>query len=185
MLKTLAALGLFLAFQGKEVKDPDMAAKVDFGVSIRRPPKNDEWDFKEKGSFFSNSQLCIAHKVDTIAAEIFVQDKATGFGSYDIKEAANSEYKNISGFQTIKEPKKISTSNAKLPNGGAANVQASYLEMTFKRDDKPWELRMWVFIGKANQNLYKIVLTNEEGIYKKHQKEMDYILGSIQIFKVK
>jgi hypothetical protein len=180
-----AAVALvLLAQQGKEVKDPDLAIKADMGVSIRRPPKNDEWDFKDKGAFFSSSQLTVAHKVDTISIEIYAQDKAGGLGYYDLKEAANGEFKNISGFKELTEPKKVSTTSQKLPGGGAGNVQASYLEMTFKRSDKPMELRMWVFIGK-NQNLYKVTMVNDEGMYKKHQKEADIILSTVQTFKVK
>ena len=186
MLKGMtAALVALLALQAKDGKDPNIAIKADIGVSMRRPPKNDEWDFKDKGSFFSNSQLCLTHKVDTIAIEIFCQDKASGFGYYDIKDAANGEYKNISGFASLTEPKKVATSNsAKLPGGGAGNVNSSYLEMTFKKEDKPMELRMWVFIGK-NQNLYKVLMTCDEGMYKKHQKVADFALASVDIFKVK
>lgn len=179
----ILALGFF-AFQGKDSKDKEYASDAGMGVSMRRPPKNDEWDFKEKGGFFSNSQITVVHKVDTISVEIFAQDKATGFGAYNIKDAANSEYSNIAGFKGIMEPKKISVANQKLPGGGAGNVQASFLEMTFKRADKPMELRMWVFIGK-NQNLYKVTVACDEGMYKKHQKEADYILSSVETFKPK
>jgi hypothetical protein len=183
MKTVLAVIALaFFVPQGKEQKDPTIAIKADMGVSMRRPPKNDEWDFKDKGVFFSNSTLTATHKVDTLSIEIFAQDKATGFGAYDIKDAANSEYKNISGFNGIMEPKKITANNSKLPGGGGGNATASYLEMTFKRDDKLNELRMWVFIGK-NQNLYKVIMVNDEGMYKKHQKVADYILASIDIFK--
>jgi len=181
MLKLTAALVALLALQAK---DADLVTKPDMGMSLRRPPKNDEWDAREKGSFFSNSQLCVAHKVDTIAIEVFAQDKATGFGSYNIKDAANGEYKNISGFTGLTDAKKVIATNQKLPGGGAGNVQASYLEMTFKKEDKPMELRMWVFIGK-NQNLYKVLMTCDEGMYKKHQKAADFILSTIDIFKVK
>lgn len=181
LICTAVALA-FLAPQGKEVKDPTIAIKADMGVSIRRPPKNDEWDFKEKGGFFSNSILVVAHKVDALTIEVFAQDKATGFGSYDIKDAANGEFKNISGFTGLTDAKKITAGNSKLPGGGGGGTQTSFLEMTFKKADKLNELRMWVFIGK-NQNLYKVIMTCDEGIYKKHQRLADYILSSIEIFR--
>lgn len=180
VLFAATALAFFLP-QGKEVKDPTIAIKADMGVSMRRPQKNDEWDFKEKGVVFSNSMLTVTHKVDTLSIEIFAQEKSTGLG-YNIKDAANEEYKNLAGAQGIMEPKKIAANNSKLPGGGGGNANASYLEMTFKRDEKLNELRMWVFIGK-NQNLYKVIMVNDEGMYKKHQKVADYILGSIDIFK--
>jgi len=181
-----AAVGFaLLGFQAaKDPKQSDISINATMGVSIRRPPKNDEWDFKEKGGFFSNSHLVVVHKVDQICIEVFAQDKATGFGSYDIKDAARKEFQNISGFQGVTEPKQVSIANQKLPGGGAGNVNASYLEMTFKKSDKPTELRIWVFIGK-NQNLYKVMMSGDEGMYKKHQKIADYILSSVEIFKPK
>ncbi len=183
MLTAVTAFSLLLACQ-KEVKDPDIAIKQDFGMSIRRPPKNDEWDFKDKG-FWANSQLVVAHKVDQITIDIVAQDKASGFGYFDTKEGTAKEFTQISTLPGVKDAKKIATTTTKLPGGGAGNVQANYLEMTFKKDDKPMELRMWCFVGKQNQNLYRIYLINEEGLYKKHQKEADLILSTLQIFKVK
>jgi hypothetical protein len=43
---------------------------------------------------------------------------------------------------------------------------------------------MWVFIGK-NQNLYKVMMSCDEGVYKKHQKAADFILSSVETFKPK
>ena len=170
--------------QGKTPKESDVSINANFGVSIRRPAKNDEWDFKEKGGFFTNSHLVVVHKVDQICIEVFAQDKATGFGSYDIKDAARKEFTNIAGFQGITEAKQVTIANQKLPGGGAGNVTASFLDMTFKKDDKPMEMRIWVFIGK-NQNLFKVMMSGDEGMYKKHQKVADQILSSIETFKPK
>jgi hypothetical protein len=186
-MKLIAAALAFtlLGFQqGKAPKESDISINNTYGIAFRRPPKNDEWDFKEKGGFFSNSHLVVVHKVDQICIEIFAQDKATGFGGYDIKDAARKEFQNISGFQGITEAKQITVANQKLPGGGAGNVNASFLEMTFKKEDKPMEMRIWVFIGK-NQNLFKVMLSGDEGMYKKHQKVADYILASIETFKPK
>jgi len=185
MILISAAIAVtLLGFQAKDNKQSDINSSPTMGVSIRRPPKNDEWYFKEKGGFFSNSQLVVRHKVDEIAIEVFAQEKATGFGSYDIKDAARKEFQNIAGFEGITEAKQIVAGTQKLPGGGAGNVNASYLEMTFKKSDKVMELRTWVFIGK-NQNLYKVIMSGDEGTYKKQQKSADYILSSVEIFKPK
>jgi hypothetical protein len=176
------ALGFFIPVQGKEAKDPTIAIKADMGVSIRRPPKNDEWDFKEKGGFFSNSLIVVAHKVDTITVEVFAQDKLADLGSNDLKKAAEAEYKHLAGSQGIMDPKQITTASSKLPGGGGGNAPTAYLEMSFKREEKPTELRMWVFKGN-NGFLYKILMVNDEGMYKKHQKMADFILSSVQVFR--
>jgi hypothetical protein len=179
----LAALVLgFFTPQGKEVKDPTITVKAESGFSIRRPPKNDEWDFRDKAGFFSNTQIVVMHKVDAITIEVLAIDKAGDAGSNDLKKAAEGEFKNISGFQGIMDPKQITAGTSRLPGGGGGNAPCSYLEMTFKRAEKAQELRMWVFKG-SNGFAYKIFMVNEEGIYKKHQKFADFILSSMQTFR--
>ena len=86
----------------------------------------------------------------------------------------------------FKESKKLQEIRAaKLPNGGANNPMAYLLDMTFKgKDGKAMELKMWAFIGKENQSLYKIFLLGDEGMYKKHQKFADLMLGSVKILKI-
>lgn len=170
-----------LGLQAKE--DKDLVSKPDMGISIRKPPKNDEWDFRDRG-FFVKPVVVVAHKVDEVVVEIHEQDKAPGLSSYNLREIPNQEYKYMSNLDGITEAKKITAGTQKLPGGGAGNVQASYLEMTFKKADKLTEFREWFFIGK-NQNLYKAVVTCDEGMYKKHQKAVDYILATIDTFKVK
>lgn len=178
-----AALVLgFLFPQGKEVKDPTIAVKAENGFSIRRPPKNDEWDFKEKGGFFANTHAVVSHKVDSITIEVLAIDKAGDAGSNDLKKAAEGEFKNISGFQGIMDPKQITAGTSRLPGGGGGNAPCSYLEMTFKRAEKPQELRMWVFKA-SNGFAYKIFMINDEGMYKKHQKWADFILSTLQTFR--
>ena len=164
--------------------DADLSSQPAMGISIRKPTKNDEWTFGGQG-FFSNSALLVTHKVDTLSIDVSVQGKAGGMGYYDPKDAANSEFKNIASFQGVVDAKKLPSKPQKLPGGGASNVIAQFLDMTFKKDDKPMELKMWVFVGKQNQNLYKVTMVCEEGVYKKHQKDADYVLGSITTFREK
>ena len=182
-MKLVCALLALSGFLPQAKEDKDIAIKPDVGVSIRKPPKNDEWDFKEMG-FFTKAALVVGHKVDEIVIEVHEQEKAQGMSYYNLKDYATNEFKNVSGINGVTEAKKINAANQKLPGGGAGNVQASHLEMSFKRDGKPLELRSWAFIGK-NQNLYVVFLTCEEGMYKKHQKWADYILSSVETFKPK
>jgi hypothetical protein len=46
------------------------------------------------------------------------------------------------------------------------------------------ELREWVFIGKENQCQYIVMMHGDEGMYKKHQKVADFILGNIRTYKI-
>jgi len=181
MVKVAAVLAL-LALQEKGA-NPDLLYKKDVGVSIMKPPKNEEWGFPKDG-FFSNSQLVVAHKVDTLTIDIYVQDKASGFSSYDPKAAADGEYKNISGFPGVTDVQRQPVKPSKLPGGGAGNVNCHILDMDFKREGQAKELKMWCFIAKENQNFVKITLVGDEGMYKKHQKHVDYILSSVKTWKL-
>ena len=178
--------GPVLAQDKKDAKgDPDLLYKKESGVSIQKPAKNDEWEFKDNG-FWANSQLCVSHKVDRVFIEVLYQEKATGVASYDPKAAAEGEWKNISGSANFKDCKKVQEIKAaKLPNGGANNPMSYLLDMTFKdKTDKGLEMKMWCFVGKENQNFYKVSLVCDEGMYKKHQKNIDLMLGSIRLYKI-
>jgi hypothetical protein len=185
MLKTAAALAVLLAVPVQEKNaNPDLLYKKDLGVSISKPPKNEEWDFKDKG-YFSNSQLIVSHRVDTLTIEIFHQDKAGGFSYYDPKDGPANMWKSISGDTNNKDAKKVGEpKTAKLPGNGAGGVMTHTGDITYTRDGKKYELKSWCFIGKENQNLYNVVLIAEEGMYKKHQKFADFCLASIRTWKL-
>jgi len=185
MTKMLAALAVLLAVPAQEKNaNPDLLYKKDLGISISKPPKNEEWDFKDKG-YFANAQLIVGHRVDTLWIEIFTQDKAGGFTYYDTKGSSENMWKNISGDAKNKDAKKVGEiKTSKLPGGGAGGVQCHMLDMTYTRDDKPYELRSWCFIGKDNQNFYNVVMVSEKDMYKKHQKVADFCLASIRTWKL-
>ncbi len=176
--------GLLLApQQGKP--NPDLKYDDKAGISVNKPPKNDEWDFKDKenGALWKEARFLVAHKVDELRIEI-VQSPPSTQGGYDIAKQNENDYTSIKGTAGIDDAKQILVKNQKLPGNGAGGVQASYMEMTYKRGDKPVEYRQWIFIGKENQCLYKVAVHGDEGMYKKHQKVADFILSSIRTWKL-
>jgi len=181
MVKTAAILAL-LALQEKGA-NPDLLYKKDIGVSIMKPPKNEEWGFPDKG-FFSNSQMVVSHKVDTVTIDIYVQEKAEGFSAYDPKAAADGAFKNISAFTGVTDVQRQPVKPSKLPGNGAGGVNAHILDMDFKLEGQKKELKMWCFVAKENQNFVKITLVGDEGMYKKHQKQVDFILSTVKTWKL-
>ena len=179
----LAALAGWAPAQEKNA-DPDLLWKKEMGVSIQKPAKNDEWEFKDH-ILFSNSHGAVSHKVDRVFIEIFAQEKASGTGSFDVKGSAESEWKNLASGSIFKDCKKVQEIKpAKLPNGGASNPMAYLLDMTCKdKGDRATELKIYFFVGKENQYFYRIFVGGDEGMYKKHQKFLDLMLGSIKIYK--
>jgi len=108
-------------------------------------------------------------------------------GSYDPKEGAEALYKSLSASPNLKDGKKRAPIKAgKLPGNAASGVTTQYLEMEFKNQDgKLVEFRTWSFIGKENQCLYRVLAITGEGLYVKYQREINYILATIRLYKIK
>jgi len=175
-----ALVGLLLPLAQQQKENPDLKYDPKMGISVAKPPKNDEWDFKEKG-FFQNTKLALVHKVDELGFDIMFQAPAANGGSYDLKKVAEDAFNNMSGQQGVTDAKRVEMKQTKMPGLGAT---CWYLEMTFKRADKLTEFRQWSFIGRENQYLYMIVLHGDEGMYRKHQKVADFILGNLRTWKI-
>jgi hypothetical protein len=186
-MKLLSAviLAILLAPQQGKNANPDLRYDEKAGISVNKPPKNDEWDFKEKesGAIWKEARFLVAHKVDELRIEI-VQSPPSAQGGYDIVKQSENDFGSIKGINGVDDVKQLALKNQKLPGNGAGGAQASYLEVTFKRGDKLIEYRSWNFIGKENQCLFKICVHGDEGMYKKHQKVADFILSSIRTWKL-
>jgi hypothetical protein len=182
MIKTICALSLaaLLAPQGKP--NPDFKYDQKAGISIQKFPKNDEWDFKETG-FMKGSKLVVAHKVDELSIDVLQAPPATT-GSYDLKKQIEADYASLSGNAAFTEFKQVSQQQSKLPMNGGNGARGMFLEASFKLKDAPMELREWTFIGRENQCLYIVIMVCGEGMYKKHQRIADFILGSIRTYKI-
>jgi hypothetical protein len=187
LLAGIALAGL-AAQDPKKGQDPDLKYDKDRGISISKPPKNDEWEFRDKGSFYRDSKMALAHRVDTIVLEIMGNPgtvaNGLSVGVYDPKKTVEAEWTALASSPMFKDQKKKDMKQTKLPGGAGGNVNSWYLEVTYKLDDKPMEYRLWVFVGKESQCIYHVVLTGEDGMYKKHQKVVDYALSSIKIWKI-
>jgi hypothetical protein len=180
LLCVLTVAGLF-GFQGKP--NPDLKYEEKAGLSMQKPPKNDEWDFKEMGKFSKAPKIVIAHKVDELMIEVIHVPPAPN-SSFDIKKQAELDSNGWAGLNGITEVKTGPLAAAKLPLGGGNGANAWSYDVSFKAGDRPVELKEWVFIGKENQCQYIVMLHGEPGMYKKHQKLTDFILGNIRTWKI-
>src|SRR5947208_1874700 len=141
LLLSAAAL-ILMAPQQQKNANPDLKYDESAGISLSKPPKNDEWDFKEKenGAVWKECRFQVAHKVDELHIEI-VQTPPSTQGAYDTKKQCENDFNVLKDSQGITEPKRIAMNNAKLPGNGAGGAAASYLEMSFKKADKLVEYR--------------------------------------------
>ena len=183
MMKALfvVAAGALLALQGKANTDLKYDEKA--GLSVQKFPKNDEWDFKEKGQFAKTPKFVIANKVDELWIEIIHIPPPTT-GTFDNKKQAETDAAGWAGIAGVSEVKTGAMVAAKLPAGGGNGANAWSYDVTFKAGEKMVELKEWVFIGKENQCQYIVMLHGDPGMYKKHQKIVDFILGNIKTYKI-
>src|SRR6185503_5019518 len=138
-MKLLCAViaGILLApQQGKP--NPDLKYEEKAGISLNKPPKNDEWDFKEKesGAVWKECMILVSHKVDELRIEVCYTPPSTQ-GGYDIQKQCENDFTSLSGTTGITDAKRVAMKKDKLPGNGAGGAQGHYLEMTFKRGDKP------------------------------------------------
>jgi len=178
----IAAVLTLLAQQKKE--NPDLKYDEQAGLSVGKMPKNDEWAFRDK-PFFEKAKVSVSHKVDDIGVDVIHVLPAPGQSGWDLKKQADLDFGAFSAATGVTDMKKVSQQDkVGLPRGGGNGALGTYIEMSFKRQDKPVEYRYWNFSSKANNCLYLVIVHGDEGMYKKHQKIVDYILSTIQTWKL-
>jgi hypothetical protein len=171
-----------VAFLAQQKKDPDLYYEPKDGISFRKPPKNEEWEFKTEKGKLKDSKLIVAHRVEDISIEFHYADQGK---SFDVKKSMEGDFDQISTSESFKEVKSVKWEQARLPGGGAGKVMAWYREMTLKwGGDAPTEWRIWGFTATQNQTFYRIHLICGQGLYEKKKKEIDLILSSVQTWKL-
>jgi hypothetical protein len=183
MIRAMFALALLAALQQAK-GNPDFKYDEKAGISVQKFPKNDEWDFKDMGRFMKSPKIVVSNKVDELWIEIVQLPPATGTQVYDLKKTVEGDYSQLSGDKNLMDVKQVEMKPSKLPNGGAGGANAQFFQATFKLQEKPMEFREWVFIGRENQCLYVIAVHGDEGMYKKHQKIIEFILGNVKTYKI-
>src|SRR5690242_17294316 len=100
--------GFFLASQQGKNTNPDLRYDEKAGISVNKPPKNDEWDFKEKesGALWKEARFLVVHKVDELRIEI-VQTPPSTQGGYDIAKQNENDFTSIKGTTGIDDAKQI------------------------------------------------------------------------------
>ena len=178
----IGSFAMLAALQGKS--NPDFKYDEKAGVSIQKFPKNDEWDFKDMGMFAKAPKLVVSNKVDELWIEVVQAPPAPNTSGWDLKKQIELDYAGLSGDKNLSEVKQVAMQPSKLPLGGGNGANAIFCHATFKFMDKAMEKREWAFVGKENQCLYVVMVTGDDGNYKKHQKIVDFILGQIKTYKI-
>jgi hypothetical protein len=192
-MRTRLALGIgaWAALAGAagaqaDPKNPDVATVKEWGITLQRPKKKEDWQFKTTDGRVRSAQLIVAHRVEPVSVEIVVQPPRND-GSFEPKSIAEEEWKvQSTNSDYTDSKKKRDVADGTLPGKGAGGARAWFLDMAMKYKDtgKPFEWRMWCFVSRENRHLYKVNVIGDEGVYEKNKKEIDYIISTIKLFKV-
>ncbi len=182
MIVGAAALSLLIC-AGQEQKDPDLFYIKDLGLSLRKPPRGEDWAFKSSGGRVQGARVIVNHRKENLSVEVTVQLPTSD--SYDPKRAAEDEYVAKLAEGAWKEVRKRKLEDAFLPGKGAGGVRAWYVELLLRdKEDRFTEWRQWCFVGRENRCLYKVCVVGEDGAYARNKKDVGSILGSIRTWKL-
>jgi hypothetical protein len=176
---TLAALA------AQQSSEADVRYLKEKGISIQKPAKKDEWQFKDSGKLRA-SQIILAQVVDDISIEIYSEELDTDKINYDPKATLERDWKLRSSdgqYKEAKQVKKIEATN--FPGRAASGVKVWLLDQTFKlQDGSAFEWKEYCFIGHENRSGYVVNVLSKGGMYAKHKEEIDLILSSIKTYKI-
>lgn len=183
MIRILVLGGAALmAFQSA---DADLKYLKERGFSIQKPAKKDVWQFKDSGKL-TRSQMVVAHAVDDVSIEMYSEELDIDKVNYDPKYTLEQDWKEISSngqYTDAKLAKKLYSTT--LPGRAASGVKVWLLEMTMKmKDGTAVEWKRYCFIGHENRSGYLLNILTKQGMYEKHQKEIELILSSIRTYKI-
>lgn len=177
----VAVLGLLLA----QAPEADIKYLKEKGISIQKPAKKDEWQFKDSGKL-TRSQIVVAHVVDDVSIEVYSEELEADKVNYDPKYSMEQSWKRISSdgqYKDAKQAKKLSMGN--FPGRAASGVKVWILDMTMKLSDgAAIEWKQHCFIGHENRAGYIVHVVTKEGMYAKHKADIDLILSSLRTYKI-
>lgn len=176
-----AALSLALLLL--QAENPDLKYAKSQGVSIQKPPKLEEWGFRDQG-WFKAACLTVAHKVDGLIIDV-ISNVPPNANGWDVKKVADNAFTGITSNPGFTEGTRKAFRQARLPGGGGNNAQAWFLELTMKDPaGKLMEMSSWFFVARENGHLIQVSVLGEPGLYKKHQRIVDVILSTVKTWKI-
>lgn len=174
---------LCLAALLPQADNPDLKYAREQGVSIQKPPKLEEWGFRDQG-WFKAACLTVAHKIDGLIVDV-VSNAPPNANGWNVKAVADNAFTGITSNPGYTEAARKGLRQARLPGGGGGNAAAWLLELSMKDPaGKPLEMSCWFFVAKENGHLIQVNVVGEAGLYKKHQRAVDGILSTIRTWKI-
>jgi hypothetical protein len=178
------AVSLAVALLALQADDPNLKYLKERGFSISKPPKKDEWQFKDKGRF-TTSQLVVQNIVTDVSIEMYSEELNSDKLNYDPKYTLELLWKSVSSngrYKEVKEVGKIAATT--FPGKGAGGQRVWLLDMTLNIEDVPMEWKAYCFVGHENRSGFIVYVLSKAGLYAKHKTDLEYMLSTIKTYKI-
>lgn len=194
LVACLFACGLSVAAQEK--KESKLSASNEKeGVSIQAPPssgKDQLWEAKEGGSFFTNSAVSVSNKIDLFTIEVIVQRRPKEWPLAQPWPKPAQLAKDARTFYTAKEGDKepnfkeciLNSEDPKAKLGSLPGAGHSHkITLVDKNGQKHQILEYFVI---CSDTYYRVAIKYSEESYKKYwAREAQIVLNSIKRFNPK
>ena len=178
------AISLVVMLFALQADDPNLKYLKERGFSISKPPKKDEWQFKDSGRF-KKSQLVVQNIVTDVSIEMYSEELDSDKINYDPKYTLERLWKSVSSNGDYKEVKQIGKIQATtFPNKGAGGQRVWLLDMTLNLEDMPMEWKAYCFVGHENRSGFIVYVLSKAGLYAKHKADLEYMLSTIKTYKI-
>jgi len=190
---TYATLILSLAL-GLQEKKELFVVDEEHGFQLFRP-KDEKWAVTKGGEgalLYKDSHGVVRHRIDELQVEVLVQvlqnPEKEKFAEFE--EIVSGMIKGFEQDQDKKpipdrKVKKRKSEKGKFPGAKGPNGWYSDIEIQDKGETVR-VIRHWMFIDKMNStHMVRISIIGHDEIYKKCEKEVQYVLASFQTFRVK
>lgn len=163
----------------------------DDGIAVTKP-KDEKWSVKkgdENAKMYKGTAAIVSHRIDDLQVEFLVAKKDDNQKFSEFDEMVSGMIKNFEEDEGKKIPdrkvKKIKSDKAKFPGAGGPAGWFAHLEV-WDKDQLRMSVRHWMFIDKQNPNhMIRVSILGPDDVYKKYEKEVNYVLAAVQTFKVK
>jgi hypothetical protein len=196
-MKRLGSLALVVVMgsvawpQAKQEKPLTMVNDEERGIVMMKP-KDEKWEIKKGGEgakVFSGGSALVSHRIDLFTIEVVTSVKEDNQTFGTLKEVAD---KTITQFETDKDGKAIpdrkvikrKNEESKFP--GAGNPKAWFLDIAIEEKGNKTPMRIWTFIDEKDKNkLVRVSIFGGDDLYKKYEKDVNYVCATLQTYKVK
>lgn len=177
--------------QAKQEKPLTMVHDEERGI-IMMKPKDEKWEIKKGGEgakVFTGGSALVSHRLDLFTIEVVtsVKEDNQTFGTLkEVVDKTITNFENDKDGKPIPDRKIIKRKNEESKFPGAGNPKAWFLDMAIDEKGNKTPIRIWTFLCEKDKNkLVRVSIFGADDLYKKYEKDVNYVCATLQTYKVK